>query len=176
MGISWSEWRAEQEQAALDAAFVRRHGLGVRDRLRDAMARGDRIWLWSGGIRLVGEVVEVDTDLVSLRDGSVRHDVRLDPLPHLAMGVIEGAAGSGRTPPLSSGGFRGRLLAAETSDADHLVMVSGGEAFEGRILVGLDHVDVVSRAAAAITVTLAMVVALRRADDSISPSRRSAPR
>jgi hypothetical protein len=162
VGISWSEWRAEQEQAALDAASVRRHGLDARARLRDAMARGDRIWLASGGVRLVGEVVEVGTDLVSLRDGSVRSDVRLDAAPQLAMGVLEGAAGRGRTPPLSSGGFRGRLLAAETTGADHLVMVRGDEMLEGQILVGLDHLDVVSRAGAKTTVTLPLVIALRR--------------
>ena len=172
MGVSWSEWRAEQEQAALDAAIVRRHGRDVRARLRDAMARGDRIWLASGGARLVGEVVEVDTDLVSLRDGPVRTDVRLDPVPQLAMGVIEGAAGPGHTPPLSSGGFRGRLLAAEMADADHLVMVRGDEALEGRILVGLDHIDVASRGGPTTTITLPMLVAL----SAVSPSTRRAPR
>ena len=127
----------------------------------DAMARGDRIWLASGGARLVGEVVEVDTDLVSLRDGSVRTDVRLDRVPQLAMGLIEGAAGPGHTPPLSSGGFRGRLLAAEMADADHLVMVRGDEVLEGRILVGLDHIDVASRAGLTTTISLPMFVALR---------------
>src|SRR5947209_3663390 len=44
VGISWSDWRDEQEQLTHDAAVVRRHALDMRARLREAMARGDRVW------------------------------------------------------------------------------------------------------------------------------------
>ncbi len=156
------EWRDEREQAARDAAVMRRHGLDVRERLRDAMARGDRIWLQSAATRCTGEVIEVDDDLVSLRTAGSRIDVRIDAVPQLSFGLVEMAAGAGRTPPLRSGGFRGRLLAAEDSGAQYVVQVRDAGALEGRVLVGRDHVDVVSSDGTTTTVTVAMISSVTR--------------
>ena len=164
MESAWTDWRDEQEQVSRDAAAVRRHGLDVRDRLREAMARGDRVWVVTSGTRIVGQVIEVDDDLLSLRTLGGRTDIRLDPVPRIAIGSVEVAAGSGRTPPLSSGGFRGRLLDAETSGADYVVGVADGELLEGRVLVGRDHVDVLidDEPGSATTVTLPMISFVRR--------------
>ncbi len=135
------------------------------------MARGDRIWVWCGGARIVGVPIEVDGDLLSLRTASGRTDIRLDDVPRIMMGTIEVAAVRGRTPPLASGGFRGRLLAAETSGEDYVVGVAGldpGDLLEGRLLVGRDHVDVVGAGGDGAATTVAVPL--------ISFVRRSAPR
>src|SRR4051812_45873894 len=109
------------------------------------MARGDRVEMSVAGARVTGIVIEVDGDLVSLRDRyGDRVDVRLDPVPMVMLRVVVLAAGRGCTPPLASGGFRGRLLAAETTDVGYSLQVRGEiEPVDGRIAVGLDHVDVV---------------------------------
>jgi hypothetical protein len=158
VGETWDEWREEQADAARDAAIVWRHRRDFRDRLRDAMARGDRIALRAGAASVTGLVIEVDADLVALRDVSgERVDVRLDREPRLLLRVVEAAAGAGCTPPLSSGGFRGRLLSAESGGSRYRVQVCGEpESLEGRIAVGLDHIDIIGDDVA-MTVPLALI-------------------
>ncbi len=156
------EWRDDQEQATLDAVEVRRHARDFRDLLRDAMARGDRIWVRCPGFRAAGVVVEVDDDLVSLRNpGGGRIDLRLDECPQLVLGLVDAAATDGCTPPLPSGGFRGRMLAIEATGEEFSVSVRGDtDTLDGRILVGLDYLCVASRLGAETTVPFGQVVAV----------------
>jgi hypothetical protein len=115
-------------------------------------------------------VIEVDDDLLSLRDPARgRTDIRLDPAPKLLLRVFAEAVAPGCTPPLPSGGFRGRMLAAEANATHYSVCVRGmTEPLEGRIVVGFDHLDVVADEGA-ITVPFAMIV-------WVSSSRRPALR
>jgi hypothetical protein len=157
-----AEWRDEQEHAAADAAIVRRHGLDLRARLREAMARGDRVWVRAAPLHVAGFVIEVDDDLLSLRTMSfARIDVRLDPVPRLLFGLVDAAARHGSTPPLSSGGFRGRMLAAESLGDQYSVIVAGEpDALGGRIAVGRDHLEVVQASGGGTVVSMALVVAV----------------
>ena len=78
----------------------------------------------------------------------------------MRFGVLERAAVQGAHASLASGGFRGRLLAAEASGGSWVVVVRDAEVLEGRVLVGLDHIDVVGLGGTTVTVTVAAIVAL----------------
>jgi hypothetical protein len=141
------EWRADEEAAAREAAVAWNHGRTIADLARDCMARGDRISVTTYNHRAVGFVVEVADDLIAIRNvGSARIDFHLTPLSPFSFTVNEPAIGDAQIPPVSSGGFHGRLLSREASGDDCLVAVVGeAEPLCGRIEVGANFVRVIAK-------------------------------
>ncbi len=157
-----TEWRAEQEAAISDAASVRAHSLTLRDLLSESMVRGDRLSIRCYQVRVAGTVCEIDDDLVSLRNaGAGRVDMQLrDRLP-LIVQISDPAAEAGVLAPIPSGGFRGRLLACETSGEEYSVWVIGeSESLDGRLEIGADTVRIHNRMGAQLLVPTSAILAL----------------
>ena len=156
------EWREETESIAGEAFLARRRDRTLVDELCESMARGDRLNIRCFNVRASGVVVEVDEDLISLRNaGPGRVDVHYWPGLPLIMQVTEPAAVDGRVSGLASGGFHGRLLECERSGDEYALSIIGeAEALDGKIEVAADYVTTISRLGARFTVPVAAVLAI----------------
>jgi len=158
-------WRSDEEAAGAAAAERWNHGRSLTDRLVECMHRGDPVAAVAAGHRFSGEVVEVTTDLLSLRTAGGRVDVNLGAAVPAVVEVVERVRSGGRSAVGSSGGFRARLLALEAEGAEVTVgTVLLPEAFDGKVGVGADHVCVSGRGGREVFLALSSVsfVAPRR--------------
>ena len=156
------KWRSEQEAAIDDAVSARDQNFSLRDWLREAMARGDRLSIRCFQVRAVGAVCEIADDLLSLRNvGAGRVDLNMrDGLPYVIQ-LSEAAASEPLSTPIPSGGFRGRLMACETAGEEHSVWLLGEtESIDGRLQVGADTVTVESRLGSKLVLPLSAVIAV----------------
>ncbi len=156
------QWRSDQESAIDDAVSARDQSLSLRDWLREAMARGDRLSIRCFQVRAVGAVCEIDDDLLSLRNvGAGRIDLHLrEGLPYV-MQISESAATESTAAPIRSGGFRGRLMACESAGEEHSVWLLGEtESIDGRLQVGADTLTVQSRLGAKLVLPMSAVIAV----------------
>jgi hypothetical protein len=157
------EWRAEQEQAATDAAAQWRHSRKLSDWLTERMHAGDRTAVVAGMQRFTGTVEETSDDLVSLRGMFGRVDVHIGPGLPVSI-AIENAAHEGGERAKSSRSFHEVLLERDGRDDLTIGTVQEPEGLDGTLHVGADFVSVVTRMGLETVVPLAFVtwVAPRR--------------
>jgi hypothetical protein len=137
-----AEWRAEHEALTNEAVEEWLHGRTLVEVVRECLHRGDRVRATVHGRHFTGDVLEVGTDLVALRTPDGRVDLHVHTSIPLVLQPERVRHGGSRGVSVS-GSFRGALLARE---ADPVVVVGTtvfDEPFEGRVVVGRDHVCVV---------------------------------
>jgi hypothetical protein len=158
-----AEWRAEQEAATRDAAEAWQHSRTLADVLVECMHRGDRVALVVGGHRVVGEVVDVGDDVVSVMGLSGRFDVHLAPSVPCHLQIEERARYGGRRADSAAPTFRARLLDREAAGDDvSLATLVDSETFDGQLHVGADVVVLRTRLGAQHYFPLSAVVAVTK--------------
>jgi len=137
-----AEWQAEQAALTHEAAEEWLHGRTLVEIARECLHRGDRMRATVWSQQFSGEVLEVGTDLLALRTTSGRVDVHLHPAVPVVL-QPERARRGGSRGVAATGSFRGALLAREASGAVVIGTTIAEHPFEGRLIVGRDHVCVV---------------------------------
>jgi hypothetical protein len=156
-----SEWRADEEAWTRAAVEQWRHNRSLRDVVRDAMHRGDRVAMVFPAVVFTGFVAAVGDDVVVLDtlDGLV--DVNVDARAPLVVRVVE-RAHTGGTRGARVTTLRMRALELETDGCDVRIGCSLSPTIvEGPIRVGCDHVVVAERDGD-VVVALAAVAWMRR--------------
>jgi hypothetical protein len=158
-----AEWRAEQADAAADAAEQWRHGRRLADWLTERMHAGDRIAVTIEGARFSGLVAEIGPDLIGLQCVFGRVDV------HLIEGAsvfieINDKAHSGGARATSSRTFREAMYARDGAPDVTVGTLHDAEGLDGALFVGHDFVSVVARLGAETVVPMHSVtwVSVRR--------------
>ena len=156
------EWRAEAEHVADESLVARRRDRTLAVELRESMARGDRVNVRCYNLRASGVIVEVDHDLLSLRNaGAGRVDIHYRGGLPMIVQVSQPAAEAGRVDGVASGGFHGRLIECEHSGEEYSLSVMGeAEVMDGRLEVGADYVTSISRLGARMTLPIDAVLAI----------------
>ena len=139
------EWRAEQEAETAEAADDWRHRRTLRDIALETVHRGDPIVVLQQHVRIHGDVEAVGTDLLSVRSVSGRVDVHLHDGVPLMLQIGERMKEGGARETVSDGDFRSALLARERFGEVTLGCTFQQEPFDGRIVVGADHVCLIGR-------------------------------
>ena len=156
------EWRADAQAETDDAIAQRHRNRTLTEELRDAMARGDRVNIRCYNVRAAGVIIEVDKDLISLRNaGAGRIDLHRMPGLPIIMMTNEVAAEAGRVAGIMSGGFHGRMAECEASGDEYAISVVGeAEAIDGRVEVGADVATLISRLGARMVIPIDAVIAI----------------
>jgi len=159
-----AEWRADEEAWTRAAVEQWRHNRTMRDVIRDAMHRGDRLAFVLPAVTFAGCVTSVGDDVVVLDtiDGPV--DLNVGEHAALVVRVLERAhAGGTRGAPVTT--LRARALELETEACDVRIGCHGTPAvFDGRVQVGRDHLVVTERAGGGdVVLGLTAVAWMRRA-------------
>ena len=144
-----AEWRDEEEEWMRAAAQHWAHGRDIHDVTRDLMHRGDTVEALVTGRSFIGLVSFVGDDVMELRTGSGRVDVRLTqgdrrgPIAPIVLRVVEKARSGGGRPAPAATTMRARLLERESA-AQRVVLGSPllPEEVRGHVGVGRDHVTV----------------------------------
>jgi hypothetical protein len=159
-----AEWRADEEAWTRTAVEQWRHNRTMRDVLRDAMHRGDRLAFVLPAITFVGSATGVGDDVAVLDtiDGPV--DINVSDQSLLVVRVLE-RAHAGGTRGASVTTLRARALELETETCDVRIGCCGAPTvLEGRVQVGRDHLVVSEREGGNdLVVALAAVAWMRRA-------------
>jgi hypothetical protein len=142
------EWRAEQEQASLEAVEDWRHQRTLRDVAIEIAHRGDPIVALLSNVRFHGDIEAIGDDVLSLRTVRGRVDVHLHPAVPLVLQVGERVKDGGQRESLGDGDFRGALLARERFGEVTIGCLLFDEPIDGKLLVGADHVTVTARGGA----------------------------
>jgi len=140
-----AEWRADQEAQTADAADDWRHHRTLRDIALETVHRGDPIVALLAHVRFHGDVEAVGSDLLALRTVSGRVDVHLHEGIPLMLQVGERVKEGGARETLADGDFRTALIARERFGEVTLGCVFVEEPFDGKIVVGADHVCLIGR-------------------------------
>ena len=144
-----AEWRADEEEWTAAAVAHWSHGRAVLDRARDHMHRGDSLDIAVGAERVVGRVVAVGVDIVTVEvvpgDGAGagdRIDLHVPANSSFGWRVVRRAS-IGGTRGVDVGSFRARLLELEMAEQvlDVRIGILSGSC-RGRLTVGRDHVVV----------------------------------
>src|SRR5262249_44802453 len=151
-----SEWRADQEQATLDAAEQWRRNRRFTDWLADRMHAGDRVSVETGTQWFTGTVDEGGADTVAVRGDFGRGDGHLESGVPVQIEVIERATAGG-TRGSQRRRFRDVLITRE-NDIVSVGTTRTPEGLDGRIEVGRDFVTVKTRAGREVVVPIAGVV------------------
>ena len=160
-GALRAEWRDEQEALAREAAEAFRHQRTLRDMLLELAARGDRVAVSVGGVRVVGLISAAGAELVTLQTSAGRVEVRVDPASSVQVRVVERATAGGQRASAAVS-LRARLLELEATGAPvRLDLLDGGEPLVGSVMVGADHVEVAVADAGANFVSFAAIAAVR---------------
>ena len=159
-----AEWRADEEAWTRTALEQWRHNRTMRDVLRDAMHRGDRLAFVLPNITFAGSVIAAGDDVAVLDtiDGPV--DINVSDHSPLVMRILE-RAHAGGTRGASVTTLRARALELETDRCEVRIGCSGAPTvLEGRVQVGRDHLVVSERDGGSdLVVALAAVAWMRRA-------------
>jgi len=159
-----ADWRADEEAWTRAAEEQWRHNRTMRDVIRDAMHRGDRLAFVFPATTLTGGVIAVGDDVVVLDtiDGPV--DVNIaGPVP-LVVCVVERARTGGTRGALLTT-LRARALEHEMDARDVRVGCwTAPGVFEGRVRVARDHLVVTEHEGGGeIVLALTAVAWMRRA-------------
>jgi hypothetical protein len=139
------EWRANQEAETADAADEWRHQRTLRDIAIETVHRGDPIVAMLGHVRFHGDVEAVGTDLLAIRIVMGRVDVHLHPGVPIMLQVAERVKEGGAREAVADGDFRSALIARERFGEVTLGCTLHEEPFDGRLVVGADHVCLIGR-------------------------------
>jgi len=157
-----AEWRADEEAWTRAAVEQWRHNRTMRDVLRDAMHRGDRLAFVLPAITFAGRVMAVGDDVavVETIDGVV--DVNVTEHVPLVVRVLERAhAGGTRGDPVTT--LRARALELEAARCDvRIGCCVAPTVFDGHVHVGRDHLAVTERDGTSVVVALTAVAWMRR--------------
>ncbi|HEV7525384.1 MAG TPA: hypothetical protein VGP92_10480 [Acidimicrobiia bacterium] len=137
-------WRAEQEDAAADAAAQWRHGRGLSDWLRDRMHAGDRVAVTVAAQLFAGLVDEVGDDLVAVRGSFGRVEIHVTPGIPISIALAEHATHGGAR-SASARLFRDALVARDAQADVRVGTLHAPDGLDGTLLVGRDFVTVVDR-------------------------------
>jgi hypothetical protein len=158
-----ADWRADEEAWTRAAVEQWRHRQTLRDIVRDAMHRGDRLAFMLPTVTFTGCVAAVGDDVVVLDtiDGDI--DVNVAEHVPLVVRVDERAHVAG-----TRGGhvttLRVRALELETERCEVRIGVCGTAlVFEGHVHVGRDHLVVAETDGGDVVVPFAAVAWMRRA-------------
>jgi hypothetical protein len=138
-----AEWRAEQEEAAADAAAQWRHERVLADWLRDRMHAGDRVAVTVATQTFVGLVEEVGADLLALRCSYGRVEIHVSSGIPLAIEVVNHAT-EGGTRAVQHRGFREVLYGRDEQAAVRVGTLQHPDGIEGTLLLSRDFIGVVS--------------------------------
>ncbi len=152
-----AEWRAEQEDATVDAAAQWRHGRTMEDWLGERMHAGDRVAVIVGDQRFAGYVEETSDDLLAIRAAYGRVDVHLVPGLPIFVEIYDHAT-SGGSRARSRRTFRDALLERDGRDDQSIGCFHDFEGLDGTVYVGKDFVSVVAKLGAETVVPLQSVV------------------
>jgi hypothetical protein len=156
-GAMRAEWRAEQGDAAADAAAQWRHSRTMADWLAERMHAGDRIAINLGGQRFTGMVEEIGPDLVGLRCAFGRVDVHVTPGQPFFIEIADKAlAGGSRATKART--FHDALKERDAQQDMTVGTVHDPEGLDGALYVGEDFVSVVARLGAETIVPLHCVL------------------
>jgi hypothetical protein len=150
-------WRAEQTDAAADAAEQWRHSRRLVDWLAERMHSGDRLAITIANMRFAGLVEEIGADLIGLRCAFGRVDINVAPGVPIVIEINDKAlsggssANTGRT-------FREALFARDGVGDMTVGTLHDPEGIDGTLYVGADFLSVVARRGAETAVPLASVV------------------
>jgi hypothetical protein len=140
-------WRAEQEDAAADAAAVWRHSRTLVDWLAERMHAGDRVAVTVTGRRFTGLVEEAGPDLIGLRCAFGRVDVHVVAGSTLVIEIDEKArSGGGRG--ATDRTFHGALAARDAQRDVTVGTLHDDQGLDGTLYVGRDFVSIVAVAGA----------------------------
>jgi hypothetical protein len=157
-----AEWRADEEAWTRAAVEQWRHNRTIRDVLRDAMHRGDRVELALPAITFAGRVIAVGDDVVVVEtiDGVV--DVNVTEHVPLVVRVLERAhAGGTRGEPVTT--LRARALELEGATCDARIgCCAAPTVFDGHVQVGRDHLVVTERDGTSVVLALTAVAWMGR--------------
>ncbi len=153
-------WRAEQEDAAADAAAVWRHSRTLIDWLTERMHAGDRVAVAVAGRRFTGTVEEMGPDLIALRCAFGRVDIhRVTGYPIVVEIDEKALSGGGRGATDRS--FHSALAARDAQTDLTVGTLHDEQGLDGTLYVGRDFVSVVARAGAETVVPLDNVTSVR---------------
>jgi hypothetical protein len=139
------EWRAEQEAEVADAADEWRHRRTLRDVALETLHRGDPIVALLLHVRFHGDVEAVGPDLLAIRTVRGRVDIHLHDGVPLLLQVAERVKEGGARETAAESDFRSSLLARERFGEVTLGCTMHEEPYDGRLVVGADHVCLIGR-------------------------------
>ena len=139
-----AQWRAEQVDAAADAAAAWRHGRQLTDWLTERMHAGDRIAVTVTGTRFAGLVEEVGSDLIALRCPFGRVDIHVVSGISLFVDIADKAV-SGGTRAGTTRSFHDALAARDARPDMTVGTLHDTDGLDGTLFVGADFVSVVAR-------------------------------
>jgi hypothetical protein len=139
------EWRAEQEVQHTEAVEEWRHRRTLRDMALETVHRGDPVVVLFEHVRFHGDVEAVGPDLLAVKTVSGRVDVHLHDSVPLLLQVGERVREGGAREVAGDGDFRSALLARERAAEVTLGTTFHVEPYDGRLVVGADHVCLVGR-------------------------------
>jgi len=152
-GAMRAEWRAEQADAAADAAAQWRHGRTLADWLGERMHAGDRVAATIGGQRFSGLVEEIGPDLLGLRCAFGRVDLHVAPGASLFFEIADKAHAGGER-ARSSRTFHAALMERDAHPDMTIGTLHDPEGLDGALYVGQDFVSLVARLGAETVVPL----------------------
>jgi hypothetical protein len=134
-GREWLEDAAEDEQLT---ELMRRRRLGLGDRARELVHRGERVRAEAGPHTFSGQLVYAGSDFATVDRGEDLVEVVLDA----AVWTVERSESGGREQSGEPLSFRARLAELAATSAQVRVIVADGRVILGSIdLAATDHVE-----------------------------------
>jgi hypothetical protein len=134
-GREWLEDAAEDEQLT---ELMRRRRLGLGDRARELVHRGERVRAEAGSHNFSGQLVYAGSDFATVDRGEDLVEVVLDA----AVWTVERSESGGREQSGEPLSFRARLAELAATPAQVRVIVADGRVILGSIdLAAIDHVE-----------------------------------
>jgi hypothetical protein len=134
-GREWLEDAAEDEQLT---ELMRRRRLGLGDRARELVHRGERVRAEAGSHTFSGQLVYAGSDFATVDRGEDLVEVVLDA----AVWTVERSESGGREQSGEPLSFRARLAELAATPAQVRVIVADGKVILGSIeLAATDHVE-----------------------------------
>jgi hypothetical protein len=134
-GREWLEDAAEDEQLT---ELMRRRRLGLGDRARELVHRGERVRAEAGSHTFSGQLVYAGSDFATVDRGEDLVEVVLDA----AVWTVERSESGGREQSGEPLSFRARLAELAATPAQVRVIVADGRVILGSIeLAATDHVE-----------------------------------
>jgi hypothetical protein len=156
-GREWLEDAAEDEQLT---EVMRRRRLGLADRARELVHRGERVRAEAGSHTFSGQVTYAGSDFATVDRGEDLVEVVLDS----AVWTVERSESGGREQSGEPLSFRARLAELAATPTQVRVIVADGRVILGSIeLAATDHVEM-SQDGHTIVVPTRLILAVIRAN------------
>jgi hypothetical protein len=139
------EYRAGSDAETADAVDDWRHHRTLRDMALETVHRGDPIVVLLEHVRIHGHVEAVGPDLLGVRSVSGRVDVHLHSGVPMMLQIGERVKEGGAREAVADGDFRNALIAREGSGEVTLGSTFNEEPYDGKLVVGADHVCLIGR-------------------------------